>query len=168
MKSLYKFAGVIALMCAMTLSTFAANSRPEEPVNFIFSKCVSTCEFKSVSFDETVNEMTITVSDVQAPAGVADWDTLLIRWSAEIVSSSNYEIGHEKCTDASISWQTDGGRKFGEFYAKSMPVKKVVREGNTYTFIFQLSSEQVAFLKSFQGLPGQCKGFSFGSMTSSY
>lgn len=165
MKSLYKFAGVIAILCAMTLSTFATNRTPEEPVNFIFSSCVSTFEFKSVSFDEKTNEMTITVYDVQAPAGVAGWDSLTLHWFADVVtdSASNRLF---KGPNANMSWQAGrNGQKHANVSARKMLVKSVTVTGNTYTYVCKLSTEQLSFLKSFQGLPGQCKEFSFGTMT---
>lgn len=166
MKSLYKFAGAIAILCALALSTVASTNKPEEPVNFIFSSCVSTFEFKSVSFDEKSNEMTITVTDVQAPAGVAGWDVLTLHWFADVVTDS-ISNRYYKGPNAGMSWQYGkmSSAKHANISARNMPVTKVVIVGNTYTYTCKLSTEQLAFLKSFAGIPGKCKDFSFSTLT---
>lgn len=168
MKSLYKFAGVIAILCAMTLSTVGQGRITSPASDFIFSSCASTCEFKSVSFDEINNELSIAIYEPTVPPGVMGWDSIKLSYFANVqTDSAAYRL--YKTNGIAMSWQPNKqtGAKHANISAR-MAIHAVQFDRNEYTFVCKLTPEQVALLKSFAGLPGQCKEFSFGTLMYGY
>lgn len=154
MKYFYKFAGVIALLCAMTLSVFAQNN-DSLAKEFSFSRC-SDFGF-DVSFDSTSNVMRISmenlVPDNWPPEEVLSWNQVRFEWFGYVVTDSMPYRVYQKHNTLMAFQPNRKGEKHANIsvWAK---VKKAERVDNVYTYWLQLTPEQVAYLKSFNGLAG--------------
>lgn len=167
MKYFNKFAGVIAILCAMTLSTFGQGRITSPASDFIFSSCTGTCEFKLVSFNEAKNELSITVYAPTVPPGVMGWDSVKLNYFANVKTDLPANRNHES-VGVIMSWQSGRESTKHANLSARMTVHAVQFDRNEYTFICKLTPEQVTFLKSFKGLPGQCERFSFSTLEYGY
>ncbi len=156
MKYFNKFAGVIAILCAMAASN-----------NSFSQSGFSSCEdFKmSMTFDSLKNTVTVsakfTDTNTHIPTDALQWQRVRVTWFGSIETDTIPPRRLFKKGDVYMSWQeSKAGDKHANINAYAT-VKQARREGNMYIYTLQLTPEQVQVLKSFAGLPG-CKGFSPG------
>lgn len=141
------FAGFIAILCTMIPSIALSQ-------NFIFSRCANACNFQSITFDSTKGEVEIIVTDKEAPK--ISWDSISVYFVKETHSNSEKLAASHGIEKHGIyfSWQYNkNGSQRADVTIEGPTTVSVQKEG-THTFKLKLSSEQIAFLKNFDALPG--------------
>jgi hypothetical protein len=160
MKSFNKLAGVIALLCTLTLSTFAQTKTANKSENVQFSKCVSTFRFKNISFDKSLNEMTITVSQSNMPESIAAWGKVKMYWFADV----DKDVPETKINNAFMYWQTTEKDEYAVICA-TMPTSNISIVNGDYIFVCKVSAEQVKFFENLNATPWQNKSFTFSTLS---
>lgn len=159
------FAGVIALLCTLTLSNTA--SAQVNPRDMVFSVCSNTNNFESVAFNQITNEVTLVFKDRVTPDDIKKWDSVEFRWFATVTTT--LPKGHLfDSLGINYAWHptTDSGKY--ACMSADIAVKEITFKDGVYTFICKFSPAQIKYLNSIKAVPGKCEDFSFLTLTTPY